>query len=68
MRRDTLHDVAKKGCASRQRTWFLWGGRNAIGGENVKNRGRRFIRVRGNPDPRERRYSLCSRARENAGC
>ncbi len=33
-----LHDVAKKGCASRQRTWFLWIGRNAVGGENVKNR------------------------------
>jgi len=66
MRRDKLHDVAKKGCASRQRTWLLWVGRNAIGGENVKNRGRRFIRVRGTPGPRERRYCLWGRARENA--
>ena len=38
LRRGELHDVAKKGCASRQRTWFLWVGRNTVGGENVKNR------------------------------
>jgi hypothetical protein len=30
--------VAKKGCASRQGIWLLWSGRNAIGGEKVKNR------------------------------
>jgi len=38
MRRGKLHDVAKKVCASRQRTWFLWIGRTTVGGENVKNR------------------------------
>ena len=38
VRRVKLHDVAKKDCASRQRTWFLWIGRNTVGGENVKNR------------------------------
>jgi len=38
VRRVKLHDVAKKDCASRQRTWVLWIGRNTVGGENVKNR------------------------------